>query len=76
MKRGQPKNFNHSHKRHTVCIFALATFMYLFDVHLGRGKEVWCVDTAPRPSGLCRLAKNEGRRHPDDPEPSGPWGLV
>ena len=64
MKHGQPKNFNHSHKRHTVCIFASATFMYLFDVHLGRGKEVWCVDTAPQPSGLRRVAKNEGRGHP------------
>lgn len=34
-----------------------------------------CGHSSPA-SGLCRLAKNEGRRHPDDPEPSGPWGFL
>ena len=35
------------------------------------------VDTFPQPVGLCRLAVDEGRRHPLITQSQvGPWGLV
>lgn len=61
MKCSQPKNFNHSHKWYTVCIFPQPPSLYLFNSHLGQA--VSHVGTAPQPWGLCRLAMAEGLRH-------------